>query len=117
MSVSLVPQNYTILDFCNNTIYVDRSESVEIDGVTCNILCFITMDKGINNVSIRNLIITGKPSYGAFLAKAYNVLFKNVTIAVVKDETYSTGIGIRSMPRKWRAKSRYNCMVLWFIFW
>ena len=98
-SVAINLKSYTILDFQDNYIYVDYSQSFTKDGTTYNINCFIDMERGINNVTICNINLMGNLQYGVFLAQSYFILFKNFNIQIAKGESRSAGIGIRAQSQ------------------
>ncbi|MCR5723918.1 MAG: leucine-rich repeat domain-containing protein [Treponema sp.] len=81
-----------ILDFGGNTIYVDTSEA---NSSGKNIQAFIDMERSAHDISIRNLFLTGSPSYGIFMAQAYNIVCANIHFAKAKDENVGPSIGIR----------------------
>ena len=102
-SVSIQPGNYTILDFGGNTIHVDRGETFTATTVksgvsytfTYDIRAFINMERGVHDVSICNLILTGKPTYGIFVAQGYYIYFYNIYIGTAVGETCGASIAIR----------------------
>ena len=98
-SVAINVKSFVILDFQDNYIYVDNSQSFTKDGTTYNINCFIDMERGINNSTICNINLMGTLTYGAFLAKCYFILFKNFNIQIAKGESHSAGIGIRAQSQ------------------
>ena len=95
-SVSILPSSYTILDFQDNYIYVDRSEPFTSGTTTYNIGVVIDMERGIKYVTISNLTIIGRYSYGIFLAQCSEIYFKNIHITIAQGEFESSYIGIRA---------------------
>ena len=94
-SVAINVKSFTILDFQNNYIFVDNTQTFKNDaGTEYNINCFIDMERGINNSTISNINIMGECIYGAFLAQCYDILFKNFNIQIAKGQHRSCGIGI-----------------------
>ena len=98
-SVAIKPSSYTILDFQDNYIYIDSSESFTASNISYNIRCLINMERGISNVTVCNLTILGKTTYGIFLAQSYYILFKHVHIQIAQGEHQSCGIGIRAQSQ------------------
>ena len=98
-SVAINVQNFVILDFENNYIFVDNSQTFTDGGTTYNINCFIDMERGLNNSTICNINLMGECFYGAFLAQSYNILFKNFNIQIAKGQSSSVGIGIRAQSQ------------------
>lgn len=91
-----------ILDFGGNTIYADASyvyrTKTNSDGSVSNyydIQAFIDIERGSHDISIRNLILTGSPSYGIFMAQAYNIVCANIHFAKAAGESVGPDIGIR----------------------
>ncbi|MCR5725043.1 MAG: leucine-rich repeat domain-containing protein [Treponema sp.] len=103
-SISIIPPSYTILDFDDNTIYVDTSGSFSgsqtKSGVTYsftyNINSFINIERGVHDISVRNGTFTGKPTYGIFIAQGYDIVVDNVKIMAASGETCAANIGIRA---------------------
>ena len=91
-SITLRGMSNIILDFGNNTIYVDTS-AADSDGK--NISAFIDLERGANNISVRNLTLTGSPSYGIFMAQASNIVCANIHFAKAVKDSVGPGIGIR----------------------
>ena len=99
-SVAINVKSFTILDFQNNYIFVDNTQTFKNDaGTEYNINCFIDMERGINNSTISNINIMGECVYGAFLAQCYDILFKNFNIQIAKGQHRSCGIGIRAQSQ------------------
>ena len=98
-SVAIIMQSFVILDFENNYIFIDNSQTFTDGGTTYNINCFIDMERGVNNSTICNINLIGQCSYGAFLAQSYNILFKNFNIQIAKGQSSSVGIGIRAQSQ------------------
>ena len=98
-SVSIQPSSYTILDFQNNYIYIDSSESFTTSNINYNIRSFINMERGVKYVTICNLITLGKTTYGIFLAQSSYILFKNIHMQIAQGEYKSCGIGIRAQSQ------------------
>ena len=98
-SVSIKPSSYTILDFKDNIIYIDNSETFTHSSLTYNINALFDMEKGIKFVTICNANIIGKTTYCAFLAQCYYILFKNFHIKAAKGEYKSCYIGIRAQSQ------------------
>ena len=98
-SVAIKPSSYTILDFQNNYIYIDYSESFLSSSTTYNIYSFIDMERGVKNVTVGNITLLGKCTYGAFLAQSSFILFKNFHIQIAQGEYRSSGIGIRAQSQ------------------
>ena len=99
-SVAINVKSFTILDFENNYIFTDYSQTFKNDsGTEYNIHCFIDMERGINNVTISNINLMGENQYGAFLAQSYDILFKNFNIQIAKGQNRSSGIGIRAQSQ------------------
>ena len=94
-SITIKPASYTILDFQNNYIYVDTSETLVESNITYNIHSFIDMERSTEHVTICNLTILGKPDYGIFIAQGFNILIKNFHIQIAKGEFKSCFEGIR----------------------
>ena len=97
-SVSMQPSSYTILDFQDNYIYVDKSESF-ISTYTYNINAVINMERGVKYVTICNLTLIGRYTYGIFLAQASNIYMKNIHITIAQGEFESCYIGIRAQSQ------------------
>lgn len=103
-SISIIPPSYTILDFDDNTIYVDTSETFSGSqtksgttySYTYNINSFINIERSVHDISVRNAIFTGTPVYGIFIAQAYNIVVDNVQIMTASGETHAADIGIRA---------------------
>ena len=98
-SVSIQPNNYTILDFQNNYIYIDTSETFTANSKTFNIKSLINMERGINNVTICNGYILGSCGYGIFMANCYDILIKNFHFQIAKGEYKSCFLGIRAQSQ------------------
>ena len=98
-SVSIKPTSYTILDFQNNYIYIDFSQTFVSSSTTYNIYALFDIERGGKYISITNATILGKCTYCAFLAQASNILFKNFHIRMAKGETRSASIGIRAQSQ------------------
>ena len=99
-SVAINVKSYVILDFEENYIFVDNSQTFKNDaGTEYNINCFIDMERGINNSTICNINLMGEHVYGAFLAQSYFILFKNFNIQIAKGQSHSAGIGIRAQSQ------------------
>ena len=99
-SVAINVKSFVILDFENNYIFVDDSQTFKNDaGTEYNINCFIDMERGINNSTICNINLMGIHVYGAFLAQSYFILFKNFNIQIAKGQSRSSGIGIRAQSQ------------------
>ena len=99
-SVAINVKSFVILDFEDNYIFVDNSQTFTNDaGTTYNINCFIDMERGINNSTICNINLMGEHVYGAFLAQSYFILFKNFNIQIAKGQSRSAGIGIRAQSQ------------------
>ncbi|MCR5724950.1 MAG: leucine-rich repeat domain-containing protein [Treponema sp.] len=91
-----------ILDFGNHTIYVDASEIYgyySSGDPKYDIQAFIDIERGANNISIRNLTMTGSPSYGIFMAAASNITCANIHFGVATGEYVGCGIGIRAQSQ------------------
>lgn len=58
-SVAIKPSSYTILDFQNNYIYIDNSESFVSSSKTFNINTLIDMERGAKYITISNCTIIG----------------------------------------------------------
>ena len=95
-AVAIKPKNYTILDFQNNIIYVDTSETFFDSNIEYNIHSFIDMERSVNHVTICNLILLGKPDYGIFMAQSFYILLRNIHIQVAKGENKSCFMGMRA---------------------
>ena len=87
-SVSIMPTNYTILDFQDNIIYIDSSETFTTSSIKYNINALFDMERNTRYVTICNVTIIGKTTYGAFLAQSYFDLFKNFHIKAAKGNIY-----------------------------
>ena len=98
-SVSIMPTNYTILDFQDNIIYIDSSETFTTSSIKYNINALFDMERNTRYVTICNVTIIGKTTYGAFLAQSYFDLFKNFHIKAAKGEYLSCYIGIRAQSQ------------------
>jgi len=98
-SVAIKPSSYTILDFQNNYIYIDSSETFVASNITYNIRTLIDMERGAKYITICNLTTLGKTTYGIFLAQSYYVLFKNIHMQIAQGEHRSVGIGIRAQSQ------------------
>ena len=98
-SVSILPTSYTILDFQENIIYINYSETFSTSSFTYNIEALFEMERGIKYVTICNVNIIGKSTYGAFMAQSSFILFKNFHVKGAKGEYRSTGIGIRAQSQ------------------
>ena len=99
-SVALNVKSFVILDFEENYIFIDNSQTFTNDaGTVYNINCFIDMERGINNSTICNINLMGECTYGAFLAQSYDILFKNFNIQIAKGQNRSAGIGIRAQSQ------------------
>jgi hypothetical protein len=99
-SVAINVKSFVILDFENNYIFVDNSQTFKNDaGTEYNINCFIDMERGINNSTICNINLMGEHTYGAFLAQCYFILFKNFNIQIAKGQSRAAGIGIRAQSQ------------------
>ena len=98
-SVSYKLASFTIIDFLNNTIYCDMSESFISNNITYNILAFIDMERGVHDSSIRNLTLTGMPTYSIFIAQSYRIMMNNIYVGVARGEVHSAGIGIRAQSQ------------------
>ena len=98
-SVSIMPHNYTILDFQDNIIYIDSSETFTTSSIKYNINALFDMERNTRYVTICNVTIIGKTTYGAFLAQSYFILFKNFHIKAAKGEYKSCYIGIRAQSQ------------------
>ena len=99
-SVAINVKSYVILDFENNYIFVDNSQTFKNDaGTEYNIHCFIDMERGITNSTICNINLMGEHTYGAFLAQCFFILFKNFNIQIAKGQSHSAGIGIRAQSQ------------------
>ena len=98
-SVTIKPPSYTILDFQDNYIYVDSSESFISSSTTYNIHCLFDMERGVKYVTITNITILGNYTYGAFLAQSSFILFKNFNVRIAQGENKSGGIGIRAQSQ------------------
>lgn len=103
-SISIIPPSYTILDFNDNTIYVDTSAAFSGSqrkgsvtySFTYNINSFINMERGVHDISVRNGTFTGSPTYGIFIAQGYDIVVDNVKIMTASGETHTANIGIRA---------------------
>ncbi|MBO6243273.1 MAG: leucine-rich repeat domain-containing protein, partial [Clostridia bacterium] len=98
-SVAINPPSYTILDFQNNYIYIDSSESFVSSSTTYNIGTLFDIERGKTQITISNVTLIGNTSYGAFLAQASFILFKNFHIQIAKGEHSSCYIGIRAQSQ------------------
>ena len=99
-SVAIKPASYTILDFQNNYIYIDQSESFETSSnSTVNIYTLFDIERGGTQITLSNVTLIGMTSYGAFLAQASYILFKNFHIQIAKGEHASCYIGIRAQSQ------------------
>ena len=98
-SVSYKLSSYTIIDFLNNTIYCDMSESFTSNNITYNINAFIDIERQVHDSSIRNLIFIGMPTYSIFIAQSYQIMMNNIYVGVAKGETHAAGIGIRAQSQ------------------
>ena len=98
-SVSIKPSSYSILDFQDNIIYIDQSETFVHSSKTFNIQALFDMERGVKYVTICNVTIIGKTTYCAFLAQSSYILFKNFNIKAAKGEYKSAGIGIRAQSQ------------------
>ena len=94
-----MPTNYTILDFQDNIIYIDSSETFTTSSIKYNINALFDMERNTRYVTICNVTIIGKTTYGAFLAQSYFDLFKNFHIKAAKGEYLSCYIGIRAQSQ------------------
>ena len=81
-----------IIDFGGNTIWVDTSGE---DANKKNIDAFIDFERGATNISVRNLTLTGTPSYGIFMAQASDIVCANIHFGKAKGDKIGPGIGIR----------------------
>lgn len=81
-----------IIDFGGNTIWVDTSGE---DANKKNIDAFIDFERGATNISVRNLTLTGRPSYGIFMAQASDIVCANIHFGKAKGDNIGPGIGIR----------------------
>ena len=97
-SVAIKPTSYTILDFQNNYIYIDYSETF-VSTYTYNIYSLFDIERGGKYITISNVNILGHCIYGAFLAQASYVLFKNFHMQIAQGEYASVGIGIRAQSQ------------------
>jgi len=98
-SVAIKPSSYTILDFQNNYIYIDNSESFVSSSKTFNINTLIDMERGAKYITISNCTIIGQTTYGIFLAQSSYILFKNIHFKIAKGENSSAWIGIRAQSQ------------------
>ncbi len=56
-SASIIPQNYTILDFEEHYIYVDYQEKYKnSSGKEFSIGCFVDIEREKHDITIKNLI-------------------------------------------------------------
>ena len=94
-SITIKPASYTILDFQNNIIYADTSETFVDSNITYNIHSFIDMERSTQYVTICNLTLLGNPDYGIFIAQGFHILIKNFHIQIAKGEHKSCFEGIR----------------------
>ena len=94
-----MPTNFTILDFQDNIIYIDSSETFTTSSIKYNINALFDMERNTRYVTICNVTIIGKTTYGAFLAQSYFDLFKNFHIKAAKGEYLSCYIGIRAQSQ------------------
>ena len=81
-----------IIDFGGNTIWFDASvqnSKGEYVGT------FIDFERGATNISVRNLTLTGTPSYGIFMAQASDIVCANIHFGKAKGDKIGPGIGIR----------------------
>ena len=92
-SVSILPTSYSILDFQDNIIYIDYSETFSTSSFTYNIEALFEMERSIKYVTICNINIIGKTTYGSFMAQSSFILFKNFHVRGAKGEYRSSGIG------------------------
>ena len=98
-AVSIKPNSYSILDFQENIIYIDKSESFTYSSITYNINALFDLERGAKYITISNVTIIGKTTYVAFLAQSYFILFKNFHIQAAKGEYRSGSIGIRAQSQ------------------
>ena len=95
-SLSINCKSYVILDFENNYIYIDNSDKyINNSGKEYNIGCFIDIERSTKYITICNLTLIGKQSYGIFVAGSSFILFQNFHITIAQGEYCSSGIGIR----------------------
>ena len=98
-SVSIKPSSYTILDFQDNYIYMDYSETFVSGSTTYNIYALFDIERGGKYITISNINIIGKCTYAAFLAQASYILFKNFHLLLAQGEHRNAGIGIRAQSQ------------------
>ena len=98
-SVAIKPSSYTILDFQDNYIYIDYSETFVSSSTTYNIYSLFDMERGAKYITISNITILGRCTYGAFLAQSSFILFKNFHMQIAQGENKSCGIGIRAQSQ------------------
>ena len=99
-SLSINCKSYVILDFENNYIYIDNSDKyVNSSGKEYNIGCFIDIERYIRYITICNLNLMGKHTYGIFVAGSSFILFQNIHITIAQGENYSSSIGIRAQSQ------------------
>lgn len=92
--------DYVILDFEDNYIYMDNSETYTSDSINYKIGTFIDMERGAKFITICNLILMGNVTYGFFLAQAREILFQNITMTIAKGEHSTISIGIRPQSQE-----------------
>ena len=95
-SISINCRSYVIIDFGDNYIYIDNSQTYTKDsGEKYSIQCFIDIEKYLHDITICNLNLIGMHTYGVFLSGSYDVLFKNINITIAQGENISSSIGMR----------------------
>ena len=97
-SVSIMPTSYTILDFQDNIIYIDYSETF-VSTYTFNISALFDLERGPKYITISNVTIIGKTTYTAFLAQSSFILFKNFHVRAAQGEYRASSIGIRAQSQ------------------
>jgi hypothetical protein len=90
----------TILDFHGNTMHVNDAADNTIVPIR---------GRGVDNIEIRNLVVSGNPRYGIWLFGCVNVVLENIRLSIAGTESSSgPGLGIRVESRNGQTSGRWS---------
>jgi hypothetical protein len=93
----------TILDFHGNTLHVNDAADNTIVPIR---------GRGVDNIEVRNLRMTGNPRYGIWLFGCVNVVLENIHLSIAGTESsVGPGLGIRMEARNGQTSGRWNSNV------